>query len=387
MLKLPKGKRPPHRRLTYRRNKAGKGFSLVEIMLSSLLISVVMLIAWTGLISALNMSAAAQAKTNLKIELTKGLDVMTNEIRQAQAINRTANTMMDGSGITLNDVVVNAGIDLNHLGNYGDIGLYLELPTDPTITSCASGAPAEDVDRIVYDIRDSPQSWLPPKVIARYGRIPDERGQINPCSQPVSNDIIADSISAKNDSPLTCAGVLSGSNGFQTCTVGDQVSLHLNSSVESVTQKPIETTIAPRTVVIAPTTQDPVPASPFSTILTMRATPPPNEKANLLWTWTVDGTDLSIQEDNDAGYYVQDIDWFVVNPNNHSDIKFQTTLVTQFGIDMKSYSEHNLVGFMHAHPELDNTYSTTCFTAHGVTPEGEKITSNTLCTDHQYTLF
>ena len=79
------------------RNKAAQGFSLTEIMLASLLMSVVMLIAWTGLMSALNMSAAAQAKTNLKLELTHTLDLMTNEIRQAQTINRTANTIINGT--------------------------------------------------------------------------------------------------------------------------------------------------------------------------------------------------------------------------------------------------------------------------------------------------
>lgn len=361
------------------KRRSRRGFTLTEIMIGSLLLSVVILIAWTGLLSAMNMSASAQAKTAHKIELTTALDMMTNEVRHAQSVNRSGEVALDGSSVSLADVVTNAGINLDDLGNYGDLALYLELPVDPSITACPSGTPPDSVDRVVYDIRDAPSEWLQPKAVTRYGRIPNIDGKINPCSRPVANDIIADALSSeKSNTPPPCAGVLSGSNGFQSCTNGENVELMFKSVISDTGAKPVSSAITPRIVSFDPIAQETQSVSDI--ILDLWSSPPPNTGANLFWSWTVDGEALSKETDSAEGYYVEDIDWMVVETNNPDNVFYSTTLVERFGIDMKAYSESNLVGFGHALPQMEAPYLTTCFVAHGKTPSGKIIDSNKHCT-------
>ncbi|MGB7417384.1 MAG: prepilin-type N-terminal cleavage/methylation domain-containing protein [Thermosynechococcaceae cyanobacterium] len=234
--------------------QARKGFTLVEVMVSTLLIGMVIILAWTGLISVLGVSNMAQAKTARKAELMRAQDIIINEIREAQSINQSGSLVVDGNSVSMTNVVTNAGIALNDLGNYGNIALYLEIPTNPAITSCSTETgtvPADSVERIVYDIRSSPSEWLKPKAIGRYGRIPELDGSINPCSTPIANDIIADAI-ADTSSPSSCKGVLSGGDGFTTCTEGSAVELFFKSQIRDVEVAPMISTVTPRTVDFQP---------------------------------------------------------------------------------------------------------------------------------------
>ncbi|NJN23234.1 MAG: prepilin-type N-terminal cleavage/methylation domain-containing protein [Acaryochloridaceae cyanobacterium RL_2_7] len=244
--------RPP--RPFWHRAKGHRGFSLVEIMVASLLFSVVMLVAWTGLMSALNMSQQAQAKTARKVELNTALDVLTNEVRQAEEVNRTANVMV-GDAVSMEQVVIDAGVNLGDLGNYGDIALYMELPTDSRVKSCDVGGStvtADEIDKIVYDVRPSPSGWLTPNALVRYGRIPEVDGSINPCSPPIANDILADAIAQTNEKPACDGGVLTGNNGFHTCTTGDNVELLFKSAINDLNIVPISSGVTPRSFSFEP---------------------------------------------------------------------------------------------------------------------------------------
>ena len=230
-------------------------------MISSLLLSVVMLIAWTGLVSALNMSNRSQAVTARQLEMTNTIDIMTKEIRRAQAINRSGSLIPDGT-TTLTDVVVQGGVNLNDLGPYGEIALYLEVPFTkdapaicPVGTENANNAPIgpSHYDPVVYDVRNSPQGWFPPKVVTRYGRLPSRDGTIDPCSNPRANDIAIDSLADTNSNTSCASGLLAGQGGFHTCTQGDQVELLFKSAIDGVKTVESQTTVSKRIHDFSPT--------------------------------------------------------------------------------------------------------------------------------------
>jgi Tfp pilus assembly protein PilE len=244
-------------------HSSSQGFTLIEFLVAGIVSTVVILVAWSGLVSAMNVSQEGQARAARQSELNKALDFMTNEIRMASFINKssaTANTTAPPSSsgknsstsnnatatattTTLTDVVTSAGVNLSDLGSYGTLALYLERPTSsnpPAI--CPLGGPNAGFppptptrfDRIVYDIRPSSSGWLKPQMLARYGRLPAADGTINSCSSPVSSDPIVDALSTTRSSKPTCSGVLSGAGGFYSCVNGREVDLLFQSDISHV---------------------------------------------------------------------------------------------------------------------------------------------------------
>ena len=265
------------------------GFTLTELLVASLIASFVIMLAWTGLFSVMNMSSEAQAITARKLDLSNALDLLTEEVREAQSINRSGDMVANGLDVTLKDVVAHAGLSPQEIGNPGDIALFLELPTNSAITSCMTESgphPAETVDRVVYDVRDSPVSWLPPEVVARYGRIPESDGSINPCSRPVANDIVADSIAAVDAKP-SCDGVLSGGKGFHTCQKGDSVDLLLKSSISKLDDLPLKGSVTSRATTFVPTADNDSPLDKWEIVLTKNG----HHDVSFEWVWTDDSTE------------------------------------------------------------------------------------------------
>ena len=251
----------------FRREKFAKssnqGFTLIELLVAGILGAVVILVAWSGLISAMSMSQEAQSRSARQAELYKALDFMTNEIRMARSINASSTLTANGTTVSLPDVVTSAGVDLANLGSYGTFGLYLERPTGTNIpTICPVGGPnagvapptPADFDPIVYDIRPSPSGWLQPRMLARYGRVPAADGMINPCSSPVSSDPMIDALSTTRQSNPTCSGVLSGAGGFYSCVEGKQVNLFFQSDISKVEARQVSSTVASRVLDIQPQT-------------------------------------------------------------------------------------------------------------------------------------
>lgn len=251
----------------FRREKfapsSNEGFTLIELLVAGILGAVVILVAWSGLISAMSMSQEAQSRSARQTELNKALDFMTNEIRMARSINASSTLTANGTTVTLPDVVTSAGVNLANLGSYGTLGLYLERPTGTNIPAiCPVGGPnagvapptPADFDPIVYDIRPSPSGWLQPTMLARYGRVPAADGTINPCSSPVSSDPMIDSLSVTRQSNPTCSGVLSGAGGFYSCVEGQQVNLFFQSDISNVEARQVSSTVVSRVLDIQPQT-------------------------------------------------------------------------------------------------------------------------------------
>ena len=229
------------------------GLTLIELLVTLAILSVVILVSWSGLIATLNMSSVAEARSARKVELNQALDFMSDEIRSATRINQSASKRVGVD--TLRDVVQDAGVNLADLGPYGSLALYLEhqlLPERDPICPAGTpnaGQPKVMLDRVVYDVRPSPSGWLNPLSIVRYGRIPVKNAQFDPCSNPVSSDVLIDSI-AQVPQLVPCANIaqVSGQDGFQVCTKdsGNSVDLHLQSAISGDEFKPLVTTVTGR---------------------------------------------------------------------------------------------------------------------------------------------
>ncbi len=243
-----------------------RGFTLIELLVASLLTSVVILISWNGVISAMTMSQVAEVRSARQSELNKALDFMTNEIRMARSINQSETLTANGATVSLEDVATSVGVNLSALGNYGTIGLYLERPTRNDIpATCPAGGPnagapppsPADFDPIVYDIRPSPSGWLQPRMVARYGRVPSSDGTINPCNNPISSDPMIDALSITMKTTPACSGVLSGAGGFYSCVDGKEVNLFFQSDISNAEVRQVNSSVVSRVQDIQPQTAPP----------------------------------------------------------------------------------------------------------------------------------
>lgn len=267
--------------------KPSAGFTLVELLVAALISIIVISIAGFGIVTILAINKKAEARTERRIDLSRAFDFITNEIRMTRRINRTATTVANGTTITVDDVVTSSSLSLSDLGSYGTIVLYLEIPITSAIpATCPAGGPnagsvpptPADHDRVVYDIRSNTTTWLGPRVINRYGRIPKSGGTIDPCSNPISSDILVDSISDINISPTpTCnlPAVLSGTKGFYACVNGRQVDVYLQSRVTDTEAHNLTSRAVSR--LRSSTTAAPILAGTRS---------PGTDTMNLSWTWT-----------------------------------------------------------------------------------------------------
>jgi type II secretory pathway pseudopilin PulG len=214
------------------RQRSLMGFTLTELLIATGISVIVVAMAFSALIMISNLSKQSQIKIERRTELSRAFEFMTQEIRAARRINQTVTTIADGASTTLENVITSSGLNLASLGGYGTIALYLEIP----ITATAS-CPV-DYDKVVYDIRPNPSSWLGPRIITRYGRVPKIDGTINPCSSPIASDVLVDSMTATSPTPACAApGVLSGSGGFYACVTQGLVDLYLRSALSNLTSE------------------------------------------------------------------------------------------------------------------------------------------------------
>ncbi|WP_299412373.1 type II secretion system protein J [Acaryochloris sp. IP29b_bin.148] len=221
-----------------------KGFTLVELLTAAILTSLVMSLVGFGIITAVRANKRTAAVAARRYDLSRAFDFISNEVRRANRINQT-NRVIASDSSALAAVVTDAGINLSDLGAYGTLVLYLEIPIDTQIpTVCPAGGPnagspppqPASYDRVIYDIRASRQDWLPPNSIFRYGRVPKLDGSIDPCSNPISSDTLVDAIADQTAAspPCSAPGMLTGTAGFQTCVIGDQVDILMRSYISAV---------------------------------------------------------------------------------------------------------------------------------------------------------
>lgn len=244
-------KRPPFEPLAQRQSRFRfSGFTLPELMIAMAMSFIVLMVLFSSLSTVNGLVNKQAIETDRRIELSRAFDFMSREIQSAIRINHTPTMAVDGGSTTVANVIANAGLGAAQLGAYGTLVLYLEIPFSsqppaicPAGSDRAGSAPLNtDGDRVVYDIRANQPSWLGPRVISRYGRIPTLDGQIDPCSNPVGSDILVDSITSTDPSPAPncpAPGSLSGAGGFWACVKGGLVDLYLISKIVKLENRSI----------------------------------------------------------------------------------------------------------------------------------------------------
>ena len=272
------------------------GFTLTELLVAGVIGTLVVGAVGAGVVAILSASQDADAKAQRQIDLSRAFDFITHETRMARAINQTDTTVANGTTVTVEDVVISSGLNLADLGSYETVVLYLEIPINANIpATCPTGGPnagapppqPADYDRVVYDIRPNANTWLGPRAIYRYGRIPRLDGTIDPCSTPLSSDILVDAIAAVNINPTpvcSAPAVLSGAGGFFACVNNRQVNLHLQSQVSEIQARNLNSSISSRVV------------SNLVPVLSGTVTGP--DTMTLSWTWSgpTAGTTFSLSQ-------------------------------------------------------------------------------------------
>jgi prepilin-type N-terminal cleavage/methylation domain-containing protein len=208
------------------------GFTMVELLVS---------IAVTGILASLITSALGFTITsNQKLandqarrtEMGRALEMIADDVHKARFINKTVAGATRDARTAVN--TANTSSAFNPALALGTAVLYLEVP----VGNCG---PTAIVDRVIYDVRFRSHSspWRGPQVLYRYGRVPGANGEIDPCSAPVADTVMADGITASAPPRCDAPAVLSGltntaaRTGFYTCANGTQVTIALYGQMSS----------------------------------------------------------------------------------------------------------------------------------------------------------
>jgi prepilin-type N-terminal cleavage/methylation domain-containing protein len=212
-----------------------RGFSLPEVIVTMIIASLIISLAFGAFFSISQMINRMEVESERRVDLSRAFDFLTAEIRSSQRVNATA------AAATTPLASIITGVGLSGIVS-GTPVLYLEVPfSSPPTTSCPAGGLS--YDRVVYDIRPNPNHWLGPRVITRYGRVPTAEGRIDPCRDPIANDVLVDNMTDNNPSPLPpcpAPGVQTGSGGFYACVTNGLVRLSLQSKVVNLKTQDID---------------------------------------------------------------------------------------------------------------------------------------------------
>lgn len=256
------------------------GFTLVELLVATVITSLVVSVAGFGVIAATQANKRTEAIAARRHDLSRAFDFISNEIRMANRINQSQ-LMKATNASSMSSLLTSAGLNAS---DWSNPVLFLEIPITTQVPSvCPKGGPNAGspppqpaaYDLVVYDIRPSSQDWLAPNSIYRYGRVPRSDGSIDPCSDPVASDTLVDAIAEKIDTTPTCPapGVLMGQGGFQACVNGNQVDLFMRSKISEVEIHRLSSTATSRTG-----NSQPIP------VLTAAQQPGTN-RVDLNWQW------------------------------------------------------------------------------------------------------
>lgn len=233
------------------------GFTLVELMVASVITSLVVSLAGFGVVTATQANKRTESIAARRYDLSRAFDFISNEIRMANRINQSQ-TMRVTNATSMSNMLASVDLDSSNGNTSSTPVLYLEIPiTSPVPDVCPAGGPnagspppqPATYDQVVYDIRPSSQDWLGPNSIYRYGRVPRSDGRIDPCSDPVASDTLVDAIADQIHELPSCPapGVLMGEGGFQVCVNGTQVDLFMRSKISNVEIHRLSSTATSRT--------------------------------------------------------------------------------------------------------------------------------------------
>ena len=190
------------------RSKSSAGFTLIELIMASVLGVIVIGVAGFGLNQVLRASRDGNAAAERRSEVARAYDFISDEIRKAELIEPDA-TNADGYTVTLGENVV----------------LALKLPEIDNEELLDSDNNDTNEARVIYYVSTPPANsvWRGPRVLYRWGPPLDANGDYSPrasasdpsnwVKQPLLDEIAGNSIT------LSCetGWIASAAAGFGAC--------------------------------------------------------------------------------------------------------------------------------------------------------------------------
>jgi type II secretory pathway pseudopilin PulG len=212
-------KKSAHRRLQ-------AGFTITEVLLAGVLMLIAVLVSGIGVINLLRSNYRANADSEIRNNLNRTLEFVSDDLRRARIIAPTE-----------------AAIDTTQVPDWGKIKVDKEAlavlafqipdPNNPIIA-----LPGQ----IVYYTTDPENSLTGPRVLWRYGPNLDANGNYDITSSwqhsPVTDMLAEDAVNPNCPTDFNrIPANPSSADGFYTCvrTGGDQVILNANAQVEMTT--------------------------------------------------------------------------------------------------------------------------------------------------------
>jgi type II secretory pathway pseudopilin PulG len=180
--------------------KNAAGLTLVELLMAIVLSSVVISVTGFGLLTMMEANRDSEAKTVRRIELNRAIEYISEDIRMANRIEAVPTGSTLPSGAT--------GVFLLTLPD--------DNPNDTALTPT----------NIVYFIRASTTTWLPPYTIYRAKNNYSGGVSIVNLTAVGVNELV-DAIAAPSTSPTCSSGTLVGTNGFYACISSDNRTVDL----------------------------------------------------------------------------------------------------------------------------------------------------------------
>uniref|UniRef100_B8HPZ9 Prepilin-type N-terminal cleavage/methylation domain-containing protein n=1 Tax=Cyanothece sp. (strain PCC 7425 / ATCC 29141) TaxID=395961 RepID=B8HPZ9_CYAP4 len=220
------------KRLFPRKRDRQKGFTLTELLVAAVIAGIVILSAGQAMNAIMFRERDMISEQQRRTELNRAIDFIADDIRMSRRVNATCD--LDTCTTTAQQAVTNSTSTLGAfnppLGSIGTSILYLEIPlgfhdcdANGTLDNPQGAAtgPTEYIDRVVYDVRPNTTTWMGPRTINRYGRIPNlsnPQVPVDPCSAPQASIVVADGITTSGANLGTCNGTVSGAGGgFLAC--------------------------------------------------------------------------------------------------------------------------------------------------------------------------
>ncbi|MBC5795523.1 prepilin-type N-terminal cleavage/methylation domain-containing protein [Sphaerospermopsis sp. LEGE 00249] len=193
---------------------ADKGFTLIEILVAAVIMSMVVTLAGTAFVALLQQNQKAKAESDRRTNLNRALDYMANEIRMANRIAATSSTMPSNA----------TGV------------IRLTIPSDSTNPNREYYIRTSDSNA---SCNSSSSLWECPYSI--YRRLIDSTGTID--------NLLVDGMQAPTSGAPTCPTPtpaptpphqLVGSNGFYACIYsgGKKVDLYLYGKLSDEPRDP-----------------------------------------------------------------------------------------------------------------------------------------------------
>ncbi|MBD2115444.1 MULTISPECIES: PulJ/GspJ family protein [Microcystis] len=212
-------KKSAHRRLQ-------AGFTITEVLLAGVMMLIAVLVSGIGVINLLRSNYRANADSEIRNNLNRTLEFVSDDLRRARIIAPTE-----------------AAIDTTQVPDWGKIKVDKEAlavlafripdPNNPIIA-----LPGQ----IVYYTTDPENSLTGPRVLWRYGPNLDANGNYDITSSwqhsPVTDMLAEDAVNPNCPTDFNrIPANPSSADGFYTCvrTGGDQVILNANAQVEMTT--------------------------------------------------------------------------------------------------------------------------------------------------------